>query len=131
MSRNEEDLAIPDDVRAMAEDNVAQARSAYRQFAEVSQLAHDIAARSCGELAASTVEIQAHAFLLADANIKSGFEAAARLASARDLGDLLSIHSDYLAQQLAQANQQTRELGQMVADALDRSGAAKSGPAKP
>lgn len=115
------DVVIPDEVREIAEESVAQARAAYRQLMQAGEQSQSILARSCGELAASAVEIQSHAMLLADANIKSSLEAAARLAGAEDLGALVAIQSDYLALQMAEASRQALALGQMVAEALERS----------
>jgi hypothetical protein len=121
----DEDLAIPGDVRAMAEEGVAQVRAAYDQFAETVQHTHEIAARSGGELAASALEIQAQAAQLADANIKSGLEAAVQMASAPDLEACLAIQSTYLVNQMAATSRQALVLWQMLVEALERSGSVK------
>ena len=119
------EFEIPETVRQIAEQNVAQARTACEQFMGVARQAQDQAARSQGEMAATALEIQSAALGFAEQNIKEGFDFAARMARARDLGEYLEVQAEYANAQLRAFNRQAEDLGQMLAAATKRSGAGE------
>ena len=119
-----DDYKIPEDLRRMAEGNVDQARQAYEQLSSLAHQAGEWAARANGELAASTVEIQAAGWAFAEHNLSAGFDFAARMARASNLGEIFQVQAEFAQAQLKAVDQQAQELRQMAAQAAERTAKA-------
>ncbi|MGD9669810.1 MAG: phasin family protein [Hyphomicrobiaceae bacterium] len=119
------DFEISEELRQIAEENVGQARQACERLMGMASEVREQVARSQGELAASTLEIQSAALRFAEQNIALGFDFAARMARARNLEEYLRVQSEHADAQLDAVNRQTQELGLMWAQATERT--AKAG----
>jgi hypothetical protein len=109
------DVRIPDNVQALAEESVAKTREAYQKintaakdgakvFEEV-VLTAQAGAKAFGEKVLSN----------ASANTEAAFDAAQAIARARTLPEVARLQADFMQQQLAIANAQTRELFELSA----------------
>lgn len=122
---NSDGYEIPQDLRQLAEKKIGQTRESCEQAMGLARQVGEQVARSQGEIAASTLEIQSAAFGFAEQNIASSFEFAARMARAANLGEYFQIQSDCAKLQLETVNRQTQELGVMLVEAAVRT--AKAG----
>jgi hypothetical protein len=106
---------IPDGVQAFAEESVAKSRDAYQKINTVAKdgvrvieevvLTTQAAAKALGEKVISN----------ATANADAAFDAAQAIARARTLPEVARLQADFMQQQLAIANAQTKELFELSA----------------
>jgi phasin len=109
------DVRIPDNVQAFAEESVAKTREAYQKL----NTAAKDGARAIEEV---VLTAQAGAKALGDkvinnfsANTEALFDAAQAMARARTLPEAARLQADFMQQQLAIANAQTKELLELSA----------------
>lgn len=108
---------IPKEMRSMAEAGFDQARKAFEQFlASAQQTATSIEDRSA--LArANAKEITSRAVGFAERNVQSALDYAQQLVHAKDLSDVLRLHSEYVQAQMKALAEQASEIGQVVTKA--------------
>lgn len=110
-----EQFAIPNEVRAFAEQSVTQARKAFEGFIEAAN-------KAVGQLQGQTAvahsaasEIAHKSMTYAEQNVASTFEFAQKLMSARDTAELMRLQSEYLSRQMQTLSSQVSDLGQSAA----------------
>ncbi len=110
-----EQFAIPNEVRAFAEQSVTQARKAFEGFIEAAN-------KAVGQLQGQTVaahsaasEIAHKSMTYAEQNVTATFEFAQKLMSAKDTADLMRLQSEYLSRQMQTLSSQVQDLGQSAA----------------
>ena len=110
-----EQFAIPDEMRAFAEQSVAQARQAFDGFMQAANQAmgqfqgHALAARSgANELAQKSMSY-------AEQNFTATFDFARKLMAAKDAAEVMSLQTDYLRQQSQALATQVQDLSQSAA----------------
>jgi phasin len=108
---------IPNEMRAMAEQSVVQARQAFDTFMSA---AHQAAAK----LEQQTADAQGAArgagkklMAYAERNVAASFDFAQRLARAKDLQEMAQIHQEFVKAQMQMLSQQAKEPGQGTAQA--------------
>lgn len=108
---------IPAEMREMAERSVAQARKAFEGFmGAVQKTSGDVdSAAASAQSGVKGVSEKAVAF--AQRNVTSAFDLAQKLVHAKDVQEVLALQAEYLQQQLAALQEQTRELGEAVGKA--------------
>jgi hypothetical protein len=109
------DVRIPDNVQAFAEESVAKTREAYQKINTVAKdgvkvieevvLTAQAGAKALGEKVLSN----------ASANTEAVFDAAQAIARARTLPEVARLQADFMQQQIAVANAQTKELFELSA----------------
>jgi hypothetical protein len=109
------DVRIPDNVQAIAEESVTKTRQAYQKINTVAKdgakvleevvLTAQAGAKALGEKVISN----------ANANTEAVFDAAQAIARARTLPEVARLQAEFMQQQLAVANAQTRELFELSA----------------
>jgi hypothetical protein len=109
------DVRIPDNVQAFAEESVAKTREAYQKINTVAKdgvkvieevvLTAQAGAKALGEKVLSN----------ATANTEAVFDAAQAIARARTLPEVARLQADFMQQQIAVANAQTKELFELSA----------------
>jgi phasin len=109
------DVRIPDNVQALAEESVAKTREAYQKMNTVAKdgvkvieevvLTAQAGAKAIGEKVLSN----------ANANTEAVFDAAQAIARARTLPEVARLQADFMQQQFATANAQTKELFELSA----------------
>ncbi len=110
-----EQFAIPNEMRAFAEQNVAQARKAFEDFIEAANTAvgrlhgHAQAAQS------GATELAHKSMAYAEENVAATFEFAQKLMRAKDTAELMGLQSEYLNRQMHALSTQVQELGQSAA----------------
>jgi phasin len=110
-----EQFAIPNEVRAFAEQSVTQARKAFEGFIEAANKAmgqfqgQTVAAQS------AAAEIAHKSMTYAEQNVSTTFEFAQRLMNAKDTAELMRLQSEYLSRQMQTLSSQVQDLGQSAA----------------
>jgi phasin len=108
---------IPKEMRSMAEASFEQARKAFETFlAGAQQTASKIEGH--GEtLRSGAKDISAKAVSFAEANVQSSVEHARKLMAAKDLTEVMRLHSEYVQSQMKTLAEQASEMGQIMSRA--------------
>jgi phasin len=110
-----EQFAIPNEVRAFAEQSVAQARKAVDGFIQAANKAmgqmhgHTQAAQS------GATEIAHKSMAYAEQNVAATFDFAQKLMHAKDATEVMGLQSEFLGRQMQALSAQVQELGQSAA----------------
>ncbi len=108
---------IPQNVRSMAETNFRQARDAFEKFLSTAQAA----AGSLGErgetVRAGAKDIGARAITFAERNVQASLDYSQSLVQAKDLPEVMRLHSEYVQAQMRALAEQAAEMGQLVSRA--------------
>jgi phasin len=108
---------IPKEMRSMAEASVDQARKAFEKFvAGAQQTAGAIEARGA-TVRASAKDISAKAMSYAEKNMQASLDYAQALLHAKDLSEVMRLHSEYVRSQMRSLAEQASEMGQAVSRA--------------
>ena len=123
-----EQFAIPPEMRAFAEQSVAQARKAVDGFIEATNKAvgqmqgHAQAAHS------SAAEIAHKSMTYAEQNVAATFDFAQKLLTAKDAAEVMGLQSQYLSRQMQALSTQVQDLGQSAAKIVVEAAKPKSKP---
>jgi len=96
---------VPDDIRALAERSVEQAREAFDGFIGAAQHAVDMFGETAGKGAKDIAE---KAVTFAEKDMAISFEFARRLVQARGVQDVLKLQTDYVNAQVQLLSEQVR-----------------------
>ena len=112
-----ERFEIPKDMRSMAEASLNQARAAFEKFlAGAQQTAGTIEERGA-TVRAGAKDIGAKAIFYAEKNVQASLDYAQALLHARDLTEVMRLHSEYVQDQMRALTEQASEMGQIVSRA--------------
>ena len=103
---------IPKDMRSMAEASFDQARKAFEKF-----LASAQATAGTIEERGETVRAGAKAISYAEKNVQASLDYAQSLLQAKDLTEIMKLHSEYVQAQMHSLAEQASEMGQIVSKA--------------
>jgi phasin len=108
---------IPKEVRSMAESSFEQARKAFEHMlASAQQTASTIEGKGA-EIRTNAKDITSKAVGYAEKNVAASLDYAQQLLHAKDLGEVLRLHSEYVQAQMKSLAEQASELGQIVSRA--------------
>jgi phasin len=118
MNENGRDgFEIPKEMRSMAEASFDQARKAFEKFvAGAQQTAGEIQERGA-TVRAGAKDIGAKAISYAEKNVQASLDYAQALLHAKDLTEVMRLHSEYLQSQMRSLAEQANEMGQIVSRA--------------
>jgi len=105
---------IPKEMRSMAEASVAQARKNFEKFCEGAQAAAGSFEERGASVRAGAKDIGARAFSYAEKNVQASLDYAQSLLQAKDLPEVMRLHSEYVATQMRTLAEQASEMSQMV-----------------
>ena len=119
---NNEPFDIPQQFRALAEQNIEQASNAYGQFMNAMTEAMGMwwSALPPNEMTSGFKAVQDRAVHFAKQNADAGFALASSLANAKDIQDVLTLQTRYAQSQMQTYAAQAQELGRLMADAAKR-----------
>ena len=109
---------IPAEMRDFAEKSVEQARKAFEGFIGAAQKAVGTVDAGAFALPASVKDVGSKAMAHAEANVKAAFDHAQKLVHAKDLQEVMTLQSDYLKSQMANLQEQAKEIGTTVQKAV-------------
>jgi phasin len=118
MSENERDrFEIPKEMRSMAEASFEQARKAFDKFvAGAQQTAGSIEERGA-TVRAGAKDVSTKAISNAEKNVQASLDYAQSLLHAKDLSEVMRLHSEYVQAQMRALAEQASEMGQLVSRA--------------
>jgi phasin len=110
-----EQFAIPGDMRAFAEQSVAQARKAFGGFIEAANQAMGQMQGRAQAAQSGATEIAHKSISYAEQNVAATFDFAQKIMNAKDAAEVMSLQSEYLSRQMQTLSAQVQELGQSAA----------------
>ena len=108
---------IPKEMRSMAEASFEQARKAFERFLTGAQQTAGTIEEKGATVRASAKEISSKAIAYAEKNVQSSLDYAQSLLHAKDLSDVMRLHSEYVQSQMRSLAEQASEMGQAVSRA--------------
>jgi phasin len=108
-------FAIPNEVRAFAEQSVAQARKAFDGFIQAAAQTVDQLHGRAEAMHGGATEIAQKSMAYAEQNVAATFDFAQKLMHAKDAAEVMGLQSEFLSRQMQALSAQVRELGQSAA----------------
>lgn len=110
-----EQFAIPSEMRAFAEQNVAQARKAFDGFIRAANQAIGQVESRANVARSTASEIAQKSMSYAEQNVAATFDFAQKLMRAKDAAEVMGLQSEYLSRQMQTISAQVQDLGQSAA----------------
>ena len=108
---------IPKDMRAMAEASFEQARKTFEKFVASAQAAAGSIEERNATARAGAKDISSKAIAYAEKNVQASLDHAQSLLKAKDLTEVMRLHSEYVQGQMRALAEQASEMGQAVSKA--------------
>ena len=110
-------FAIPKDMRTMAEASFEQARKAFDKFMESAKTTAGSMEERRESVRSGAKEIGSKAVAYAEKNVQASLDYAQSLLKAKDLPEVMKLHSEYVQSQMRSLAEQASEMGQIVSRA--------------
>jgi phasin len=108
---------IPKEMRSMAEASFNQAREGFEKFLAGAQATAGSIEERGASVRAGAKDIGAKAMSYAEKNVQASLDYAQALLHAKDLTEVMRLHSGYVQAQMHSLAEQASEMGQMVSRA--------------
>ena len=108
---------IPKEMRSMAEASLDQARQAFEKFLASAQATAGTIEERGATVRAGAKDVGAKAISYAEKNVQASLDYAQSLLHAKDLGEIMRLHSEYVQAQMRSLAEQASEMGQIVSRA--------------
>ena len=108
---------IPKEMRSMAEASFEQARKGCEKFLTGAQATAGSIAERSETVRAGAKDIGAKAMSYAEKNVQASLDYAQSLLHAKDLTEVMRLHSEYVQSQMRSLTEQASEMGQIVSRA--------------
>lgn len=105
---------IPEQLRALAQSNVDQAKAAYDKFAEATEELTKTLQTSEIPAVPGLADVNKKITEFTKANIDSNFDVANKLANAKDVVEAIDIQTAFAQEQMEALSKQTEELGALI-----------------
>ena len=105
---------IPKEMRSMAEASFDQARKAFEKFLASAQATAGTIEERGATVRAGAKDVGAKAISYAEKNVQASLDYAQSLLHAKDLGEIMRLHSEYVQAQMRSLAEQASEMGQIV-----------------
>src|SRR5437870_9160299 len=117
---------IPNDMRAMAQASFDQARKAFEGLLVAAQRTASSFEDQGAVARAGAKDVASKAIGFAEANVRSSLDYAEKLLKAKDMSDIMRLHSEYVQAQMRSLAEQAGEIGQALTRAATDTGKPKS-----
>lgn len=115
MSENERDpFEIPKGMRSMADASFEQARKTFEKFLSSAQATAGSLEERGETVREGAKDFTTRAMAYAEKNVQASLDYAQSLLHAKDLGEVMRLHSDYVQSQMRSLAEQASEMGQIV-----------------
>ena len=111
---NQKPYEVPTEMREFAEKSVEQARKAVEGFMGAAHKSVTAAEDATHTAQASARDFGSKTLGYAEANIAAAFDLAQKLVRAKDLQEAMSIQAEFARAQMANLQEQAKEIGGMV-----------------
>jgi phasin len=108
---------IPKDMRSMVEASFDQARKAFEKFLATAQATAGSIEERGETVRAGAKDVGAKAISYAEKNVQASLDYAQSLVHAKDLAEIMKLHSEYVQSQMRSLAEQASEMGQIVSRA--------------
>ncbi|HEY5126836.1 MAG TPA: phasin family protein [Bradyrhizobium sp.] len=108
---------IPKDMRSAAEASFEQARKAFEKFVATAQATAGTIEERGATVRAGAKDVGAKAISYAEKNVQASLDYAQSLLQAKDLTEVMRLHSEYVQAQMRSLAEQASEMGQIVSRA--------------
>ena len=108
---------IPKEMRSMAEASFEQARKAFDKFLASAQATAGSIEEKGATVRAGAKDVSAKAIAYAEKNVQASLDYAQSLLHAKDLTEIMRLHSEYVQAQMRSLAEQASEMGQIVSRA--------------
>ena len=108
---------IPKEMRSMAEASVEQARKTFEKFLSSAQAAAGTIEERNATVRAGAKDIGQKVITYAEKNVQSSLDHAQSLLKAKDLAEVMRLHSEFVQGQMRSLAEQATEMGQIVTKA--------------
>jgi len=108
---------IPKEMRSMAEASFDQARKAFEKFVATAHATAGSIEERGATVRAGAKDIGAKAISYAEKNVQASLDYAQSLLHAKDLTEIMKLHSEYVQAQMRSLAEQASEMGQIVSRA--------------
>jgi phasin len=105
---------IPKDMRSMAEASLEQARKTLEKMLAGAQATAGSLEERGATVRAGAKDISGKAVAYAEKNVQASLDYAQSLLKAKDLTEILKLHSEYVQAQMRSLAEQASEMGQLV-----------------
>src|SRR5246500_2627887 len=108
---------IPKEMRSMAEASFDQARKTFEKFLANAQATAGSIEERNATVRAGAKDIGSKALSFAEKNVQASLDYAQSLLHAKDLPEMMRLHSEYVQGQMRSLAEQASEMGQIVSRA--------------
>lgn len=108
---------IPKEMRSMAEASFEQARKTFEKFVTTAQAAAGSLEERNANVRAGARDVGQKAIAYAEKNVQASLDYAQSLLKAKDLTEVMRLHSEYVQGQMRSLAEQASEMGQLVSKA--------------
>jgi phasin len=108
---------IPKEMRSMAEAGFDQARKGFEKFLTGAQATAGAIEERGATVRAGAKDIGTQAMSYAEKNVQASLDYAQSLLHAKDLSEIMRLHSEYVQAQMRSLAEQASEMGQIVSRA--------------
>ncbi len=108
---------IPKEMRSMAEASFDQARKTFEKFLSGAQQTAATIEDRGQTVRAGAKDISTKAISYAEKNVAASLDYAQQLLQAKDLSEVMRLHSEYVQGQMRSLTEQASEMGQIVSRA--------------
>ena len=108
---------IPKEMRSMAEASFGQARKTFEKFLTSAQQAAGSIEERGTTVRAGAKDVSSKAIAYAEKNVQASLDFAQSLLKAKDLTEVMRLHSEYVQEQMRSLAEQAAEMGQTVSRA--------------
>jgi len=105
---------VPPEIRSLAEAGVEQVRKAFDSFLNAAQNTAQTIEGQGTAARAGAREIGSKAISYAEKNMTASLDYAQQLVQAKDISDIMRLHSEYVQAQMRALAEQASEMGQAV-----------------
>lgn len=112
-----ERFEIPKEMRSMAEASFVQARKTFERFLENAEATAGSMEERGATVRAGAKDINAKAIVYAEKNVQASLDYAQSLLHAKDLPEVMRLHSQYVTTQMRSLAEQASEMGQIMGQA--------------
>ncbi|WP_315701518.1 MULTISPECIES: phasin [unclassified Bradyrhizobium] len=117
MTENGRAFEMPKEMRSMAEASFEQARKAFEKFLASAQATAGTLEEHGATVRAGAKDIGAKVISYAEKNVQSSLDYAQSLLHAKDLAEVMRLHSEFVQAQMRALAEQANEMGQAVSKA--------------
>jgi phasin len=117
MSDGHERFEIPKEMRSMAEASFVQARKTFERFLENAEVTAGSMEQRGETMRAGAKDVSARVVGYAETNVQASLDYAQSLLHAKDLPEVMKLHSEYVTTQMRSLAEQASEMGQVMGKA--------------